>query len=131
MRIKPLDRVIVIVMLVAIIASFALFVSASSFYTSTLLLARKTGFTGSFRKYDCAGEIYLQFDGAGSEGNNLMNVVELIERILIFDTSRGYRYVGRSVNETWTDCGNTKYAFHFYNNGTTDWESDAVYMSSN
>lgn len=132
MRIKPLDRVIVIIMLVAIIASFALVASATS-YTSTLLLARGEYFTGSFRKYECPNnEINIHFVGTGSAGNNYQNIVELVERILlVFDSSHGYRYVGTDVNETWTDCGSGKYAFCFANSGTTDWASNAVYMRSN
>ena len=132
MKIKPLDRVIVIVMLVAIIASFALVASATS-YTSTLQLARGEYFTGSFRKYECSkNEINIHFVGTGSAGNNQQNIVELLERVLlVFDSTHGYRNVGTDVNETWTDCRTGKYAFCFANFGTTLWESDAVYMSSN
>lgn len=131
MRIKPLDRVIVIVMLVAIIASFALVASATS-YTSTLLLGRNTSFTGSFRKYECPNEnINISFTGTGSAGNDWQNVVELQQRVLIFDSSHGARYVGTSVNETWTGCKDGKYAFFFANYGTTDWKADKVYMRSN
>lgn len=76
------------------------------------------------------GNLKINFSGTGSSVNNGRNVIEPYERVLLLDIPCGYRYVGTSVNETWTDCPTGKYAFWFYNVGNTTWKSNKVTMSS-
>ncbi len=130
MRLKTFDRVIIVVALMAIMITAAFSVSASSSYRSTLSLSAGNAFWGSLRSYDGVGNLRIHFIGSGSDGNWGQNVIEPYERILGFDAACGYKYVGTSPDVTWTDCATGKYKFYFYNNGTTQWTSDAVYMTS-
>lgn len=130
MRLKTFDRVIIVVALMAIMITAAFSVSASSSYQSTLSLGAGNAFWGSLRSYDGEGNLRIRFTGSGSEGNWGQNVIEPYERILGFDWACGYQYVGTSADATWTNCPTGKYKFYFYNNGTTEWNSNAVYMTS-
>ncbi len=130
MKPKALDRVIIVIAVLAIMITSAISVSAASSYTSTLSLSSKGSFDGSLRKYDGKGHINIYFTGTGSANNGGENVIELFERILVFDASCGYKYVGTSVDETWDSCPTGKYKFWFYNVGTTTWKSNSVHMDS-
>lgn len=130
MKPKVLDRVIIVVALLAIMITSAISVSAATDYESTLSLGAGNSFYGSHRKYDGTGYLSIYFDGTGSSGNGGNNVIEPYERILLFDYACGYRYVGTDVDETWDNCPTGKYCFWFYNVGSTTWKSNAVYMES-
>ncbi len=130
MKLKTLDRVIVLIALMAIMITSAMSVLAASDYQSTLSLSAGNAFWGSLRSYDGEGNLRIHFAGTGSSGNWGQNVIEPYERILLFDCACGYQYVGTSANVTWDNCPTGKYKFYFYNNGTTTWKSDAVYMES-
>ena len=130
MKLKVLDKLIVVIALLGIMITSAVSVSAASDYQSTLSLSSKNSFNGALRKYDGDGHLRIWFDGTGSSNNYGNNVVEPMERVLIFDLSCGYRYVTTDVDETWDGCPSGKYKFFFYNAGDTTWKSDAVYMES-
>ncbi|MBO5021654.1 MAG: hypothetical protein J6D52_13400 [Clostridia bacterium] len=130
MKPKVLDRVIVVIALLAIMITSAISVSAATKYQSTLSLGANNSFYGSLRKYEGDGNLKLKFNGSGSSNNGGQNVVEPYQRILLFDYACGYRYVDEDVDETWTNCSTGKYKFWFLNAGDSTWKSDAVYMES-
>lgn len=130
MKLKLLDRIIIVVATLAVMITTAVSVSAASTYTSTLSLSSKGSFYGALRKYDGKGNMEIYFDGTGSANNGGENVIELFERILVMDASCGSRYVGTDVDEVWDNCPSGKYKFWFHNVGTTTWKSDAVTMES-
>lgn len=129
MKVKAVDRIIIVITLVAIMLTTAVGVSATT-YNSTLSLSAGSAFWGSARSYEGNGNLQIKFTGSGSNGNNGTNVIEPYERILGFDYACGYKNVGTSVNETWTNCPSGTYKFYFGNNGTTTWSSSNVTMKS-
>lgn len=128
MKVKAIDRIIIIIALIAIMLTTVIGVSATT-YTSTLSLSAGNAFWGSARSYK-GTNLRINFIGSGSAGNNGTNVIEPYVRILGFDSACGYRYVGTDANETWSGLSDGTYKFYFANNGTTTWSSSNVTMSS-
>lgn len=129
MKVKAVDRIIIVIALVAIMLTTVIGVSATT-YTTTLSLSAGSAFWGSARSYTGNGHLQIKFNGSGSANNGGTNVIEPYERILGFDYACGYRYVGNSANETWTNCPTGTYKFYFANNGSTTWSSSNVTMTS-
>lgn len=129
MKVKVFDRIIIVIALVAIMLTTVIGASATT-YTSTLSLSAGSAFWGSARSYEGDGNLQIKFTGSGSSGNGGTNVIEPYERILGFDYACGYKYVGTSVNETWTNCPTGTYKIYFANNGSTTWSSSSVTMKS-
>ena len=127
MTLKTLDKIIIVFVLVAIMVTS---VSAADRYISTLDLGPHIAFYGQIREYEGTGNIQIYFQGRGSYENLGRNVIELYEREWFIDWNRGYKYTNNSPNLTWTGCENGNYRFWFYNNGSTPWTSDSVYMRS-
>ena len=128
MKVKAIDRIIIVIALVAIMLTTVIGVSAST-YESTLSLSAGNAFWGSARNYK-GTNLQIKFIGSGSADNNGTNVIEPYVRILGFDSACGYRFVGTDANETWKDVSDGTYKFYFANNGDTTWTSSKVTMCS-
>lgn len=131
MKIKALDRIIIVIALLAIMLTAAISVSADSYYSTTMELYPKQSFYGSYRKFDApTSHLKLLFDGTGSAGNWGENCVEPYKHGLFTDTPCGYREVYNWVDETWDNCPSDKYRFFFWNAGTTTWVANYMSMTS-